>query len=98
MTSRVGIQIHAEDNVVTVVDGASAGDVVQYMTPQGMRQVTALEAVPMAHKVAIEEIGPGEKVLKYNQAIGIASQAINKGGHVHAHNVQSAVQGEQDEN
>ena len=97
MTKRIGIQIDANDNVVTVVDDASPGDDVQYITPAGPQRIALVESVPMGHKVAVCDISSGQAVLKYNQPIGTASQPIEKGRYVHDHNVQSTVQGVTDE-
>jgi altronate dehydratase small subunit len=93
MTKRLAIQVSPEDNVVTLVEEACAGDRVQYVTSGGPLEVEALDAVPFAHKVAVQGIPAGEPVLKYNEAIGRASKQIKRGEHVHVHNVQSAVQG-----
>jgi altronate dehydratase len=93
MTNKIAIQIGANDNVVTVVEDTSPGDDVQYMTPEGPQRIALAEAVPMGHKVAIRDIAPGQPVLKYDQPIGAASKPIEKGRHVHDHNVHSAVQG-----
>lgn len=90
---KTGVLIHPADNVVTVVEEVSPGDVVQYVTPDGPRHVTAADAVPFGHKVALADLASGEKVVKYNEVIGTASEAIARGRHVHAHNVRSAVQG-----
>ena len=46
------------------------------------------ENVSRGHKVALREIAPGEKILKYAQIIGYASQPIAAGDHVHTHNVE----------
>ncbi len=97
MTSRIAIQIGANDNVVTVVEDATSGDDVQYMTQEGPQRIALVEAVPMGHKVAVCDISHGQPVLKYDQPIGTASEPIKKGRHVHDHNVQSAVQGVTDE-
>ncbi len=93
MTRRIAVQIAPDDNVVTVVEDAAPGDDVHYMTPQGPCQITALDAVPMGHKVALDDVAPGEPILKYSQPIGTAATPIDKGRHVHVHNVQSGVQG-----
>ena len=90
---RVAIQIDPGDNVVTVVEDSTGGDSVEFITAAGSRQITVLDDVPFGHKVAVEEIPVGEKVVKYNETIGRASRAINRGQHVHVHNVQSGVQG-----
>jgi len=93
MKKRVAIQVNVADNVVTAVDDASADDRIQYMTPEGYQEITVLDDVPFGHKVAVKDIDAGEKIVKYNEAIGRASRAIKRGEHVHVHNVQSAVQG-----
>lgn len=93
MADRIGIQITPNDNVVTVVEEALPGDTVRYMTPEGHREIAALEAIPFGHKVAVRDIRPGERVVKYDEAIGTASRLVRGGEHVHAHNVRSTVQG-----
>lgn len=93
MTPRLAIQIHASDNVVTLVDEARAGDRVRFMTADGPRELPVLDDVPFGHKVAVRDIAPGERIVKYNEPIGRASRAIRAGEHVHVHNVESSVQG-----
>lgn len=95
MPKRIGIQIHANDNVVTLVEDASPGDEVQYMTSQGARQIITADAVGLGHKIALRDIASGERIVKYDQPIGSASQSIQQGRHVHDHNVRSGVQGAQ---
>ena len=94
MEEKVGIQVHAADNVITVVADACPGHTIQYMTPQGRRRITVLDEVPFGHKVALKDIEAGETIIKYNEVIGTASMAVKGGQHVHTHNVLSAVQGE----
>ncbi len=43
----------------------------------------------LGHKVAARAIKKGEKILKYNFPIGIATEDIPLGAHVHVHNVRS---------
>ncbi len=45
------------------------------------------------HKYAVRDIGKGEKVIKYGYPIGIASESIKKGDHVHSHNLKTALSG-----
>ncbi|MFA3919459.1 UxaA family hydrolase [Ruegeria hyattellae] len=74
------IKLHASDNVVIVPNGAEAGE--------GLSEgIVAQSDIPAGHKVAVFEIPSGGAVLKYNQAIGLATQAISPGAHVHDHNV-----------
>src|ERR1700744_1656786 len=53
------------------------------------RRVTVRDTVPHGHKLALTDIAAGEQVRKYGQPIGIATQAIAAGEHVHGHNLSS---------
>ncbi|MBC5810805.1 MAG: UxaA family hydrolase [Candidatus Eremiobacteraeota bacterium] len=50
--------------------------------------VSASQAIPIGHKVALLEIRQGDLVLKYGQTMGRATVAIAPGEHVHVHNVE----------
>lgn len=45
------------------------------------------------HKVARRDIEKGEKVMKYGFSIGIATERIPAGEHVHSHNLRTALSG-----
>ena len=49
----------------------------------------ALEAVPYGHKIALQDIAKGQIIVKYGEEIGMASSDIQKGEHVHIHNLES---------
>lgn len=51
--------------------------------------LTAREAIPLGHKIALADIGAGTTVIKYGQDIGKAVQAIGQGHHAHVHNVKT---------
>jgi altronate hydrolase len=53
------------------------------------RTLTVRDAIPHGHKLALIDIDAGQQVLKYGQPIGIATQAIAAGEHVHEHNLRS---------
>ncbi|HTU94511.1 MAG TPA: altronate dehydratase family protein [Solirubrobacteraceae bacterium] len=53
------------------------------------RGVTVRDTVPHGHKLALTDIAEGEQVHKYGQPIGVATQAIAAGEHVHEHNLSS---------
>ena len=44
--------------------------------------------IPFGHKIAIEDLKKGEKIIKYGEPIGSATQDIKKGDWVHTHNVR----------
>jgi altronate hydrolase len=45
------------------------------------------DRIPAGHKVALAAISTGEPVRRYGQVIGVASQSIAPGQHVHVHNL-----------
>ena len=49
--------------------------------------VTATQSIPKGHKIALQPISMGSRVLKYAQTIGVASRDIDAGEHVHTHNL-----------
>jgi altronate hydrolase len=77
------IHLHPTDNVAVARVPIPAG---QTLRIDGS-EVTAKSAVPAGHKIALKRINPGENVLRYGQRIGRASRTIERGDHVHTHNV-----------
>ena len=86
------VMINPKDNTATTFDDIEAGDTVSLASTSGQAgEITARQAVPFGHKLALATIGRGERVLKYGEVIGLATQPINKGDYVHIHNVESAL-------
>ena len=52
-------------------------------------KITALDTIPIGHKVALSDIGKGDTILKYGHSIGKAVAGIGKGHHVHVHNLKT---------
>ncbi|MBQ3133465.1 MAG: altronate dehydratase [Clostridia bacterium] len=50
-----------------------------------------IEGELRGHKVALTDIKAGEKVIKYGYPIGVASEDIPQGAHVHSHNLHTAL-------
>jgi len=87
------IMINSQDNTAIAFNDIQAGENVSIVTASGevIREIAAEQAIPFGHKIALETISQGENVLKYGEVIGIATQQISKGSHVHIHNVKSAL-------
>lgn len=73
------IIINPIDNVAVVLRPFSKGEKLE--------NITLLEDIPQAHKVALKPIKKGENVIKYGAPIGHATADIAVGCHVHTHNV-----------
>lgn len=89
MTSPRLIRIQPVDNVAVAVDDIDAGTRV---TVDGVT-VTARQAIPRGHKIALSEIPAGADVVKYGRPIGHATAGISPGEHVHTHNVTTNLDG-----
>jgi (2R)-sulfolactate sulfo-lyase subunit alpha len=81
----------AEDAVAVVIADVSSGSEIPLVTLDGTDcgTVTAVEDIPLGHKVAVRDVEAGNQVIKYGRSIGKASTAIKKGQHVHTQNVKS---------
>ena len=49
--------------------------------------IKTITKIPQGHKISIKEIKKGEKIIKYGQIIGEATENIQEGEHVHSHNL-----------
>jgi altronate dehydratase len=78
------IVISDRDNVATALETLEAGRVIAGRVP-----FTVREAIPRGHKVSMQVIPQGASVVKYGNAIGVATAEIPPGAHVHTHNVSS---------
>lgn len=89
MTVFRAIVMNLNDNVATVVEPVGQWcDGGVNIGGQNMSIQTA-RAIPLGHKLAIHEISVGDSIIKYGEVIGLATQAITTGQHVHVRNLES---------
>ena len=82
--------LHAHDNVATALRALDAGSQVRVHGAEAAdTRVTLREPMALCHKFALRAIARGEVVVKYGEAIGRATRAIEVGEHVHTHNLVS---------
>jgi len=79
------------DNVGVAVVDIEAGQVVAGATLDNgdMLHVTACEAIPLGHKIALKDLRVGDTVIKYGEDIGKVVANIRVGEHVHVHNLKT---------
>jgi altronate dehydratase small subunit len=77
------------DNVATCLKDLAANEVAEVSLDGNCQSVTLKSNIPFGHKIALVDIAEGGVVLKYAEVIGVASQPIAAGEHVHVHNVES---------
>lgn len=83
-------RVAQEDDVAVALAPLAPGDVI---TLDG-RAIILRDAIARGHKFALRSIAAGQKVLRYRAPIGLASQDIAAGEHVHSHNVRTQLSGE----
>ncbi|GHA61812.1 galactarate dehydratase [Amylibacter ulvae] len=69
------LRLNAADNVVIALQNLAIGD------------AGAVMEIPRSHKMATDDVAKGAHILRYGQIIGQATCAIEKGSHVHDHNM-----------
>ena len=83
------ILIDTKDNVATAFQDLPKGDSVT-VSLEGRNVTTTLaQDIPFGHKFALSPIELHQPVIKYGEAIGLATQSIGTGQHVHVHNMES---------
>ena len=84
------LKITPSDNVAVALRPLAPGEKVE---AEG-ETLTVTSPVPAGHKIALCDLAPGERVIKYGFPIGSATQAILRGSHVHTHNLRTLLSGE----
>ncbi|EPC00413.1 flagellar protein FlgA [Litchfieldella anticariensis FP35 = DSM 16096] len=82
----------ADDSVgVAVVEGIQAGQTLTGWVMQQDQTITfeVRDPIPIGHKLAIRDLAEGDTVIKYGVDIGRVVKPINKGEHLHVHNVKT---------
>ena len=79
------IRLSDADNVLMIATALSAGERLEVAG----EAVTLTAPLSLGHKIAARPIAAGETILKYNFPIGVATEDIPLGAHVHVHNVRS---------
>ena len=81
-----------DDNVgVVVVEGLTAGtEMLCVITHDDSDfKLTAKDDVPIGHKIALGDLNEGDTIIKYGEDIGKMVASVEKGGHVHVHNLKT---------
>lgn len=80
--------LNREDNVATAVRQLQSGDSISVEIEDSVVSVVLSQSIPSGHKLALKDIERGERIIKYGETIGQAVVRINRGEHVHIHNVE----------
>jgi (2R)-sulfolactate sulfo-lyase subunit alpha len=93
MATRPHLLVHDHrDNVgVVVVESLTAGTELLCVVTEDNSELraTANQDVPIGHKIALTDLAVGDTVIKYGQDIGRVVAPIQRGDHVHTHNLKT---------
>lgn len=65
------VKINSLDNVAIAVEDLPSGTIIN-------EELTAIEEIPQAHKIALADIPKGGEIRRYNTIIGYAKEDIKK--------------------
>ena len=82
-------QVHASDNVATLLGDAAKASLITIVGSAGKRDIDAREKIELGHKVALAPIAEDSPITKFGVVIGIATRRIERGEWVHLHNCRS---------
>ena len=82
-------KVRNKDNVATAMGDISIGEVKLTGEAELKETIKAIQDIPFGHKIALQNIKEGEYIIKYGAPIGVAICEIQKGMHVHMHNMKS---------
>jgi len=83
------IQISVKDNVATALRDLQLNETAVLQTYDDAKKIVIREFIRYGHKFSLSKIEKDEHIIKYGEIIGISSRKIEKGCHVHVHNVES---------
>ena len=72
------LKIHEQDNVAITLKDIHAGTCVLQKTP-AENSLTALQDIPQAHKIALDDIPEGGEIIRYGRSLGKALRSIRAG-------------------
>jgi altronate dehydratase len=90
MSATGAIRLHPADTVVVALYDVMAGAHIRWQGGEQTGDIVVGEAVPLGHKISLMAMPKDAPITKYGATIGVASQDIAKGTHVHVHNIASA--------
>lgn len=89
MSKARAVVINPADNTATAVEAVGPDvDVVMNVGRETV-SVHVVDPISFGHKFAVRDIAKGDRIIKYGETIGLATQDIQAGRHVHVHNLES---------
>jgi altronate dehydratase small subunit len=78
------------DNTATAISDLNCGQSISVLIGEKRVEILLAQDIPFGHKFALKPIPKGDQVIKYGAGIGLATDNIDTGMHVHSHNLGGA--------
>lgn len=90
-TPHLLVHDHRDNVGVVAVENLKAGTQMLCVVTEDDSNfdLTALDDVPIGHKIALTDLKAGDTAIKYGEDIGQITADVKKGGHVHVHNLRT---------
>ena len=82
------IKLAPDDTVATALSALDLDTTPRISGGDAGQAPVVVEPIPRGHKFALADIAAGATVFKYGAPIGIATEDIRSGAHVHLHNLE----------
>ncbi len=86
--SETALQIDPRDNVLVALAPLAAGTVVHYGHSPAAGSCPVTENIPAKHKLALDDLKPGDLIRMYGMVVGEVIQPIPRGGLLSTRNVR----------
>lgn len=83
------LALHPDDDVAVLLRDVAAGECIQVLVGGILSPLDVRTAVPSGHKAALRDMPAGHHVRKYSEVIGELVAPVERGAHVHVHNLVS---------
>lgn len=83
------VMLQGDDDVAVLIEAASPGAAVAVRNGETSFSLPVTQSLPLGHKIALRDLPAGHHVRKYGEVIGVLTQPVIAGEHVHVHNLKS---------
>lgn len=89
------LKLNEKDTVAVALENIKADELL--VMKDNNEETKAIDFIPYGHKIATSKMPIGSKVIKYGECMGIATEDIAIGCHVHVSNVRGLTEADKAE-
>ena len=90
------IILKLNDNVGTSIKSLKNNTKIILKLEEELTSFVIKDDIKLCHKFSLIQIKRGDKIFKYGEVIGVATDDIDQGNLVHTHNIQSLYHNDQE--